>query len=222
MVLGADRGRPRLGLRRRVDRSSARSVPSPTTRPATSTSPPSAAGLPTTIDLDAARRAALADLALADLPGEPVGPPIVEAGPTPDTIVVEVTRDIPHIFGRAVPGVPRTERITVRLAGTIGEPRQLRSPGPEERGGVELVDGAGGSDGGRRARRRRPGGRPCPAVKMVAAYGYAAIRRCSAQSSSAEYVGPPADGEGVAVAIEQVALEIDHAARRRGRAPGSR
>jgi Flp pilus assembly protein TadG len=79
-------------------------------------------GLPTTIDFDTARRAALADLASTDLPGDAVGPPIVEPGPTSDTIVVEVTRDVPHIFGRAVPGVPRTERITVRLSGTIGEP----------------------------------------------------------------------------------------------------
>ena len=79
-------------------------------------------GRPVAIDLDTARSAALTDLALTDLPGEPVGPPIVEPGTAPDTIVVEVTRDVPHIFGTAVPGVPRTERITVRLSGTIGEP----------------------------------------------------------------------------------------------------
>jgi hypothetical protein len=79
-------------------------------------------GEPPSIDLAAARRSALADLAATDLPGEPVGPPVVEAGPTPDTVVVEVTRDVPHLFGRAVPGVPRTERIVVRLTGTISEP----------------------------------------------------------------------------------------------------
>ena len=74
------------------------------------------------IDLDAARRSVLADLALDPLPGRPAGPVVVALGAPPDTIVVEAARDIPHVFGRAVPGVPDTERITVRLTGTIRPP----------------------------------------------------------------------------------------------------
>ena len=74
------------------------------------------------LDGDAARRIATDDLATADLPGRPVGAPIITLGPAPGTVTVSVTRDIPHIFGRAVPGVPDAERITVRLSGKLREP----------------------------------------------------------------------------------------------------
>jgi hypothetical protein len=80
------------------------------------------AGGPPTIDLDAARRAVLDDLALTDLPGRPVGPPEVRPGPDARTVVVQVTRDLPHIFARAVPGAPDHERIVVRLTGTLTDP----------------------------------------------------------------------------------------------------
>jgi hypothetical protein len=46
----------------------------------------------------------------------------VRRGPNPQTIVVQVTRDVPHIFARAVPGAPDHERIVVRLTGTISDP----------------------------------------------------------------------------------------------------
>jgi Flp pilus assembly protein TadG len=78
----------------------------------------------TRLDPDAVRRTVLADLTENDLPGRPVGPPTVTIGPDPGVVTVTVTRDIPHIFGRAVPGVPNAERITVRLSGRI------RDPGP--------------------------------------------------------------------------------------------
>lgn len=74
------------------------------------------------IDLDAARRQVVSDLALATLPGDAVGLPVVEMGDEPATIVVEVTRRIPHVFARAVPGLPDSELITVRLTGRIHDP----------------------------------------------------------------------------------------------------
>ena len=74
------------------------------------------------IDGDAARRTALADLAAADLPGRAVGTPTVTIGPQPGTVTVSVTRDIAHIFGRAVPGVSDSQRITVRLSGKLRDP----------------------------------------------------------------------------------------------------
>jgi hypothetical protein len=74
------------------------------------------------LDPDAARATALADLAAADLPGRAVGAPTITIGPAPGTVTVSVTRDIPHIFGRAVPGVPDAQRITVRLSGRLRQP----------------------------------------------------------------------------------------------------
>ncbi len=79
-------------------------------------------GAPIAIDEVAARDQIMRDLASADLPGRPDGPPRIEAGSEPGTIVVEVTRRVRHVFGRAVPGVPDDEPITVRLVGRISDP----------------------------------------------------------------------------------------------------
>jgi hypothetical protein len=75
------------------------------------------------LDQAAATRTALADLS-ADLPGRAVlgSPPQVVVGPTPGTVTVTVTRDIPHIFGKALPGAPDAERITVSLSGHLRQP----------------------------------------------------------------------------------------------------
>lgn len=74
------------------------------------------------IDLQEAHQQVLADLALDGLPGSAVGTPRVALGPGADTIEVEVTRRIPHVFGRAVPGLPEDELVTVRLTGRLADP----------------------------------------------------------------------------------------------------
>lgn len=76
------------------------------------------------IDFPAARDQILADLAAADLPGDPMGAPTVEPGPDPATVIIAVTRRIPHVFGRAVPGIPESEVVTVRLVGRLVDPAQ--------------------------------------------------------------------------------------------------
>ena len=71
------------------------------------------------IDLARARATALDELAHASLPGRPDGVPSVTLGETPGTVVVVATREVDHLFGRSIPGVPASERITVRLVGSI-------------------------------------------------------------------------------------------------------
>jgi hypothetical protein len=77
-----------------------------------------------TLDEQAATRTALEDLDPNDLPGRPIpgSPPVVTFGPAPGTVNVEVTRDIPYIFAKAIPGAPKSQRITVRLSGHLRQP----------------------------------------------------------------------------------------------------
>ena len=71
------------------------------------------------IDLARARASVVDELSNASLPGRPVGVPSVSLGEAPGTIVVISTREIDHLFGRSIPGLPGSERITVRLVGSI-------------------------------------------------------------------------------------------------------
>lgn len=64
-----------------------------------------------TIDMDRARKVATASLEAADLPGTLVGQPVVELVRNGTGVQVTAAIDVPHVFGRAVPGVPDTERI---------------------------------------------------------------------------------------------------------------
>lgn len=63
------------------------------------------------IDMDRARKVATASLEAADLPGTLVGQPVVELVRNGTRIQVTAAIEVPHVFGRAVPGVPDTERI---------------------------------------------------------------------------------------------------------------
>ncbi len=79
-------------------------------------------GGPFRLDPDAARRRALDDLARADLPGHAAGRSSVVVDPTGRTVTVTIARDVPHIFGRAIPGVPDSQRVTVTISARLHEP----------------------------------------------------------------------------------------------------
>lgn len=63
------------------------------------------------IDMERARRVAEASLATADLPGKLVGAVQVDLVQNGAGVQVTAAIEVPHIFGKAVPGVPDTERI---------------------------------------------------------------------------------------------------------------
>ncbi|HKY14891.1 MAG TPA: pilus assembly protein TadG-related protein [Microthrixaceae bacterium] len=69
------------------------------------------------IDLADARRSVEADLAA--LPGIRVVSTSVVAGPEADRIEVRVVGEVDHIFGRALPGVPATERVVASVAAVL-------------------------------------------------------------------------------------------------------
>ena len=74
------------------------------------------------IDLDRARRLVEGEMALADTACVSIPTVTVDLGPRPGTVTVTARCEVAHIFGRALPGVPRTEPI---VASAVGERVQL-------------------------------------------------------------------------------------------------
>jgi hypothetical protein len=74
------------------------------------------------VDFDRATRLVDEEFAAADLTCAGGVSTTVVAGPRPGTVIVTATCEVAHIFGRAIPGTPRTERIT---AEAVGERVQL-------------------------------------------------------------------------------------------------
>ena len=71
------------------------------------------------IDHGAAERVVRFELAVAKLPGDLVGRPTVTFDDSNATVTVGVTMEVRRLFGRAVPGAPRSDRVTVRVSGRL-------------------------------------------------------------------------------------------------------
>jgi hypothetical protein len=68
------------------------------------------------IDLPRARQLVAEEFRAADLSCRTVSAS-ADLGPRPGTLVVTATCDVAHFFARAIPGTPRTERITAQAVG---------------------------------------------------------------------------------------------------------